>query len=172
MKEAEEPFSAALLQDMAVPLLAKEAPAAYAKLLSTRKDGKVRLSALEKHVFGWTHAEAAGIMARQWNLPEGFAVLIENHLEIQRWVEEASTEPGKLAVAMSALLPPASDSTWTECGRLEECYEKVRPEGGPPMTELLGQVDEEFVDFAPVLKLSAPSKLLVDSYNEVAPSAT
>ena len=48
MKEAEEPFAAALLQDMAVPLLAKEAPRLYVKLLEARDEGKIRLSFLEE----------------------------------------------------------------------------------------------------------------------------
>jgi len=168
MKEAEETFSAALLQDMAIPLLAKEAPAAYIRLLNARQNGKVRLSVLERYVFGWTHAEAGGIMARQWNLPEGFAVLIENHLEIDRWIDQAKAEPGKLAIALSAMLPTTGDPAWTERTQFENYYGKVCPAGGPSLLEILGTIDEEFDIFAPVLKLSTPSKSLVDSYEEVA----
>ena len=75
MENAEEPFAAALLQDMAVPLLAKEVPQAYETLLGARdqSEKKVRLSQLEERAFGWTHAEAAGIAARQWALPDRFA---------------------------------------------------------------------------------------------------
>ena len=168
MKEAEVAFSAALLQDMAVPLLAKEAPEIYVKLLEARDNGRIRLSSIEKHVFGWTHAQAAGIMARQWNLPDGFAVLIENHLEIDRWMREPETEPANLAVAMSALLPTIGDPLWTDCAKFESYYERVRPGGGPTIVELLEQIDQEFADFAPVLKLTLPGKSLVDAYNEVA----
>jgi HD-like signal output (HDOD) protein len=172
MKEAEEAFAAALLQDMAVPLLAKEAPAIYVRLLSARDNGKVRLSLLERQAFGWTHAEAAGMMARQWNLPEGFAVLIENHLEVDPWIQKPQSEPGKLAVAMSAMLPTGTDQTWAECARFEEYYQRVCPPGGPALSELLEQTDEGFADFAPVLKLSKPSKSLVDWYHEAAACAT
>jgi len=84
MQEAEEPFAAALLQDMAVPLLAKEAPELYAKLIRSRDHGTFRLSFLEKKTLGWTHAEAAGIMARQWNLPDGLVQLVEGHTSIDR----------------------------------------------------------------------------------------
>ena len=168
MKGAEEAFSAALLQDMAVPLLAREAPAAYVKLLAARRNGKNRLSALERHVFGWTHAEAGGIMARQWSLPDAFAELIENHLEIDRWIRQPQREPANLAVAMSAILPTTADPIWTDCGRFESYYGEVAPAGGPSVTELLGQIDQEFADFAPALKLSTPSKSLVDAHNEVA----
>jgi HD-like signal output (HDOD) protein len=166
LKEAEEPFAGALLQDMAVPLLAKEEPEAYARLLEARKNGKIRLSALEQAVFGWTHADAAGIMARQWNLPDNFAALVEGHQDIDRWIAQADTAPDNLAVAMSALLPTVTDSTWHEREEFEECYRKVHPSGDPSVPELLAQIDEEFAEFAPVLKIATPTKSLVDSYQE------
>jgi HD-like signal output (HDOD) protein len=172
MDEAEELFSAALLQDMAVPMLAKEAPDAYAKLLEARQRGPVRLSQLEHHVFGWTHAEAGGHLARHWKLPDGFAVLIENHLEIDRWIEQRDSEPGKLAVALSALLPTTRDAFWTDCPQFEACYERVTPEGGPTIAEILGRVDEQFADFAPVLKVSTSGQSLVDAYQQVNVAAT
>jgi HD-like signal output (HDOD) protein len=171
LKEAEEPFAAALLQDMAVPLLAKQAPAAYAKLLIARQDGRVRLSRLERYVFGWTHAEAAGIMARMWKLPEGFAVLIENHLEVDPWIGKPEVEPAKLAVAMSAMLPTTADPGWIDRDRLEACYGSICPAGSPRLLEVLERVDREFAEFAPVLKIANPTKALVDSYGEFSPAA-
>jgi len=171
LKEAEEPFAAALLQDMAVPLLAKEAPEIYVKLLGARDQGRRRLSALERAVFGWTHAEAAGVMARQWNLPDDFAVLVENHLDVDRWMAQPQDEPGNLAVALSSLLPAVSDPSWSECARFEHCCEKVARPGSPSVADMLGAVDREFADFAPVLKLGTPSKSLLDAYQEVAAAA-
>jgi HD-like signal output (HDOD) protein len=170
MRDAEEPFAAALLQDMAVPLLAKEVPAAYAKLFGAQDKAayQVRLSRLEEHVFGWTHAEAAGIMARQWDLPEAFAVLIEDHLDVERWSAHADSEPGKLAVSLSALLPMTPDTAWPEYRAFEKYFDKARPAGGPSIEELLGEVDRQFADFAPLLKIAAPGKTLVDRYHEAA----
>ena len=168
LREAEEPFAAALLQDMAVPLLAKEAPQLYVKLLEARGEGKIRLSFLEEKLFGWTHAEAAGIMARQWNLPDEFALLVENHQEIDRWAAQPTAEPGRLAVALSALLPTLADPVWQECGLFERYYQRVAPAGAPAAVELLAQIDLEFTEFAPVLKLATPAKSLVDCFNEVA----
>ncbi len=172
--EAEEAFAAALLQDMAIPLLAKEVPDAYTTLFGARSnsENRVRLSTLENHVFGWTHAEAAGIMARQWHLPEAFAALIEDHLAVDKLVAKARKEPAKLAVAMSALLPTAGDTTWSECEALEDYYQQASPEGAPAVPELLREVDQEFHEFAPVLKLALPARSLVDCYEEVAASAT
>ncbi|OHB66916.1 MAG: phosphohydrolase [Planctomycetes bacterium RBG_13_63_9] len=166
VKDAEEPFAAALLQDMAVPLLAKELPSVYAQLLETRNGGRIRLSSVENHVFGWNHGEAAGIMARQWNLPEESALLIEGHQTIERWASHTDAEPGRLAVALSALLPSAADTVWHERELLDDYYQKLAPGGAAPLPELLAQTDREFAEFAPVFKVSASNKSLVDSYNE------
>ncbi len=172
MKEAEEPFSAALLQDMAIPLLAKEAPAAYNKLLDSRKDGAVRLSALERRVFGWTHAEAGAMIARQWNLPDEFAVLIEGHLDLEDRLQEAVKEPAMIGVGLSALLPATSDSQWYDAERFIASFEQAVGPSGPTSAEILAQVDDEFTEFAPVLKLASPSKSLVQILEEAtAPSA-
>lgn len=172
LKEAEELFSAALLQDMAVPLLAKVAPDAYARLLGARKQTGIRLSVLERTAFGWTHAEAAGIMARQWNLPDNFAVLIEGHLDDEHSVADRTDRPGHVAVSMSALLPALVDSTWQECELLEGHYNRLCPAGQMPLVDLLSQIDREFTDFAPILKMASPSKSLADSYHEAVATPT
>lgn len=166
LKEVEETFSAALLQDMAVPLLAKEVPQLYVKMLAARDEGKYRLSYLEQKVFGWTHADAGAMMARQWNLPDEFARLIEGHPAVEQWLNQADTDPARLAVAIAALLPPVSDPVWTERGLFEECYTKAAPAGSPTVPELLEAADRMFTEFAPVLKLATPAKSLVECYHE------
>jgi HD-like signal output (HDOD) protein len=172
IKEPEEQFAAALLQDMAVPLLAKENSKSYVELLVARNNGRVRLSHLEKAAFGWTHSEAAGMMARQWNLPEVFADMIESHHEIEEHVANVKANPGKAAVALSALLPSVADPRWCECSQFEKYFLKTTPPGGPSVLEILTQIDELFVSFAPVLKVSNPNKSLVECYQEVTPMAT
>ncbi len=57
MKDCEEVFAAALLQDMAVPLLAKEKPADYLALLDERAKSGRRLSELEQEKFGFQHSK-------------------------------------------------------------------------------------------------------------------
>lgn len=170
VKEAEEPFSAALLQDVALPLLAKGAQQVYEKLLEKRCEAAVRLSELERRVFGWTHAEAGGIICRQWNLPERLAALIENHLEIDRCVTQASDDPGSAAVGLSALLPSAADPTWTERELFERNYERMVPRGGPGVHDLFVEVDRHFSELAPVLRLPLRSQALADLYAESAPA--
>lgn len=167
LKEAEEAFAAALLQDMAVPLLAKALPVDYAALLVARDGGKRRLSELEFERFGWTHAQAAAEMARNWNLPRQFAELVEQHACWDSLAGE-SANPLQSAVTLSSLLPASSDALWVEAPRFEEAYRRLAGEQTPPgLAETLSGIDREFSEFAPVLKLAVPGKLLVDSYHEM-----
>jgi HD-like signal output (HDOD) protein len=168
MKDAEDLFAAALLQDMAVPLLAKELPQQYEELLDGRHAGRARLSDLENERFGWNHATAAGMMARGWSLPEEFAVLIEVHADLDELLSAPEPEPGKVAVGLSALLPSASDPDWTERDRFEEVFSKLRRDNWPETAVLLEQIDNEFQEFAPVLKLAVPGRTLVESYQAAA----
>ena len=113
VKDAEDVFTAALLQDMAIPILARESPSSYVKLLESRKQGQIRLSTLESQAFGWTHAEAAGMIARHWKLPTDLIELIESHTSIEQFADEQGL--AKVTVAMSALLPTVADPAWAEC---------------------------------------------------------
>jgi len=165
LKDAEDLFAGALLQDMAIPLLAKEQPAKYLKMLEARQEGEKRLSDLERAEFGWTHAEAAGYMARHWSLPEEFARLIEAHTQIDHFVETNCSEAGKLAVALSALLPAAQDDQWYEQRKFLNYYGRLVG-ARKPVDELFAQTDREFAEFAPILKLSSPAKPLVEHLSE------
>ncbi len=167
IKEAEEAFSAALLQDMAIPLLAKELPKDYLNLINARRDGKRRLCDLEQEHFGWNHAEAAAKLARTWKMPEAFAMLIESHVHGAQLSPEKPQDLIKIAIGLSALLPSVSDSAWHECAQFDAIYQRVCPAGGPPAAEMLGRIDKEFTDFAPVLRLAQPAKSLVARYEEM-----
>jgi HD-like signal output (HDOD) protein len=166
MKEAEDLFAGALLQDMAIPVLAKELPQRYLQLLAARKEGDARLSDLERAEFGWTHADAAGFMARKWSLPEEFAQLIEAHIKLDEFLANGCKEPGKLAVALSALLPTNHDSRWHDRERFGSAFQKLAAGKGQSAEALFAQVDQEFAEFAPVLKLPAPAKSLVQHWND------
>jgi HD-like signal output (HDOD) protein len=168
--DAEDAFAAALLQDMAVPLLAKEFPSEYLKLLEARRQGE-RLSELERATFGWTHAEIGGQMARKWKLPDETARLIERHTSIEEAVTAQQRKPTEIAVALSSLLPTAGDPNWPERESFQTHFEQVRPKGAQSAAELLAQVDKEFGDFAPVLKIAAPARTLLECFNESQPAA-
>jgi len=157
---AEEVFSAALLQDMAIPLLAKEAPKVYATLLAARVERKARLSAMERKIFGWTHCQAAAMMCSMWNLPQIFSDILTEHEAIDKWSDSVDENPGSFAVAISALLPSNIDEGWDECDLFIKTYEEAQHLGLPAVEEILETIDEEFEEFAPVLKIAIPAKTL------------
>ncbi len=163
LKDSEDLFAAALLQDMAIPLLAKEMTDKYRVLIEGREGGSRRLSDLEKEAFDWNHAEAGGIIARGWSLPESFAELIESHSDIDVYISEPEKNPGKVAVGLSALLPATCDQSWPELDRFASLYQQA-VKNGPGLGEILAQVDKDFEEFAPVLKLATPSITLVELY--------
>jgi len=165
LKDAEDLFAAALLQDMAVPLLAKELAEKYRNLIEAREGGGKRLSELEQETFGWTHAEAGGVIARGWSLPESFAEMIESHIDIDKFVRTADKDAGRFAVALSALLPATCDETWGDAEHFEKVYNRVLKDG-PSIKEAFALVDKDFEEFAPVLKLSTPSVSLADVYDQ------
>jgi HD-like signal output (HDOD) protein len=164
--EAEDLFAAGLLQDMAVPVLAKEMPAVYEQLLTQRQQG-VRLSDLERQMFGWDHAAAGATMARMWSLPESFARLIEHHTALVQLASANSKDYCAIAVALSALTPGVHDETWHDADAMANTYQAVGGAQSKPLTELFKQVDAEFADIAPILKLPTPSRML-STYLEAA----
>jgi HD-like signal output (HDOD) protein len=163
VKDGEDAFVAALLQDMAVPVLAKAYPAEYQQLLEARENGKRRLSDLEREHFGMTHAEAAGHMARHWNLPESTARFVERHTSVSE-LAAGTAEPEQLAVTLSALLPACRDESWPELGSFDDHYRKLLP--AEPAAETLRRVDEDFAEMAPILKIASPKRSLLECYDE------
>ncbi|MGE0609981.1 MAG: HDOD domain-containing protein [Pirellulales bacterium] len=165
-RDAEDAFVGALLQDMALPLLVKEYGDRYQKLFAQRNQGAVRLSDLEQAEFGWTHAAVGGMMARKWNLPESAAQLIERHVDPDILAAGQGSSPAELAVSLSALFPAVNDGSWVDCRLFSDWFQHLCPSGSSGVCEVLSQVDHEFMEFAPVLKVAAPPKTLVESHRE------
>jgi len=163
--DSEDLFAAALLQDMAVPLLAKELPEEYDKLFQSRQSGRTRLSDLEQERFGWNHAEAASSLARRWSLPEEFAELIECHTRFTELLATGAT-PGQAAVSLSALLPAVQDDSWCERDQFVEAFCRLTGSPESQIHPLLADIDKGFQEFAPVLKLGVPACGLADCLNQ------
>lgn len=172
LRDTEEPFAAALLQDMAIPLLAKQLPDAYATFFPARDRGKVRLSTLEFEQFGWTHADAAFQIAEMWNLPSEFAVLMAHHGQWEPLREGQSADPTQLVVTLSSLLPASLDERWVERGEFDTLIEQWCSHCDRTARDLLAAVDDQFIEFAPTLNLAATSRPLVDYYDEDVASTT
>jgi len=162
LPNSEDLFAAALLQDMAIPLLLKELPEQYASLVERRGIERVRLSYLEREVFGWDHAQAAAALCRNWKLPEEFASIIERHTEFG---ELMSAEPRRLdaaCVALASLLPACKDDQWEERDAFVEGLTQILPANSGSILELLQEADKSFDEFAPLMNLPVPERSLVN----------
>ena len=165
LKNAEDLFAGALLQDMAIPLLLKELPVEYESLVQRRATEGRRLSGLEKEMFGWDHAEAAAMLADRWNLPEDFVSLIKQHTHLDDLLGPAGSKPdekqvGAACVALASLLPSCNDEDWDEQSEFQSGYERLSNNGVETLVELFEEIDADNADFAPLLKLPSPKKTL------------
>lgn len=169
LSELEELFCSALLQDMSIPLLARELSREYAELLELREQGPRRLSDLERERFGWTHADASASLARHWRLPERLAELMEQHTFLER-LREGTLDKSAACVACSALLPSAAEEQWVEQESFAEAYQQLT--GSPPASipELFATIDHDYSEFLAVLKL-APAPPLATRFSPAPVSA-
>ena len=157
---SEDLFAAALLQDMAIPLLLKSMPEQYESLITRRATEKVRLSTLEKETFGWDHAQAAAALCRNWRLPEEFAVLIERHPALDELLDGPKLRLDAACVALASLLPSCKDSVWAEESEFLAGVERVSQGKAIDLHLLLSAVDTTFSEFAPMLQVQVPQKTL------------
>ena len=72
-------FTAALLQDMAVPILAHRRIEDYGRVLRHWHNTGGDLSRIEEDEFGWTHADIAQWLCTEWEIPESLATAIGAH---------------------------------------------------------------------------------------------
>lgn len=164
LADAEDLFAAALLQDMAIPLLLKFMPNEYQNLLEQRAAGQLRLSQLERQTFGWDHAEAASQLMRKWHLPEGFAHLVERHTQLDALLDEGECAYSQACVALAALLPDGTDTGWSERDEFQAGFTRLTAGQAGELVSLLEETDAEATEFAPLLKLTLPAKSLAEHF--------
>ena len=166
LSNAEDLFAAALLQDMAIPLLLKALPEQYEGLVERRSKERIRLSSLEKELFGWDHAQAAAALCRNWRLPEEFAILIERHPALDELLDGPTPRIDAACVALASLLPSCRDDQWDDDSEFLNGIERVTQSRTIDLVQLLADVDKSFEEFAPVLKIQVPDKSLSDWLSE------
>lgn len=162
LAEAEDLFTAGLLQDMAIPLLSKELPEQYGRLFEARQQSLARLSDLEQEQFGWNHAEAAAMMARSWSLPDHFAGLLIGHTKLDEYLGAPDASVPGLIIALSAMLPATRDDEWHEREAFLSAFHQIAGEGLEVAGEVFRDVDQGFEEFAPVMKLGIPARPLTE----------
>ena len=76
---ASESFTAALLQDMAVPVLLQQRGGLYADVVNSWHHGQMDLAQLERMSFDWDHALVGAQMGQHWQFPEALIHAIGSH---------------------------------------------------------------------------------------------
>jgi HD-like signal output (HDOD) protein len=97
--QASESFTAALLQDMAIPILSEKMGKTYSDLLLQWHNGAEDLTNLEQSVYAWDHAEVATWICSEWSLPENLALSINGHHGSRKDDEELYCLPTVLMVS-------------------------------------------------------------------------
>ena len=169
LKNSEDLFTAGLLQDMAVPILAREMPEEYAEMLEQCHNNHQRLSELESERFGWNHAEASAILARHWRLPESFADCIRTHNQFDRLVGDSRHESAAI-VALSALLPASVETEWHERAAFKAGYEQLGQGRLPELEVFMAEIDATYESFAPVMRAPKAERPLVDWLEDTPPA--
>ncbi len=103
-----ECFTGALLQDMAIPLLAHARSDQYGPLLEAWHGGEVRLWEAEHQELGFNHAVVAGWMCESWKFPDRLRDTIGAHHDAEH--EADSPDVAAQCVAVVGLLGSASES--------------------------------------------------------------
>jgi len=78
---AAESFTAALLQDMAVPLIANAKGSSYGSMIQQANSDGTHLHALERSEYGWDHGAIGGALCQDWRFPETLSDAIGAHHE-------------------------------------------------------------------------------------------
>ena len=119
--DADEAFTAMLLADLAVPVLLRAWAEPYAPVVDEWKGSGERLSALERRVLGWSHAEAGAWILGRWKLPAPLIDLAGAHvLPPDSLRETGIVEASPLAVALAALAPSVLRPDAARVGRMVE----------------------------------------------------
>ncbi|NNL87284.1 MAG: HDOD domain-containing protein [Myxococcales bacterium] len=93
-------FTAALLQDVAIPLLCAWLGDEYGEVVERWHRGEASLHSLEQSKFGWDHAEVGGAIAEKWGLPSEIQKAIYGHHP-----SPDDPEPAPLPIVLGGLLP-------------------------------------------------------------------
>ena len=134
-------FTAALLQDLAIPLISEGKKPIYKDLLKKwHSDKKTDIETLEREVFGYDHPYIGALIAEEWGLPKYLTHAIAGHHDLS---EQSSAEP---AVRLASLVRYFDEDDGTEC--LLETAEKDYGIGKHMMEEFIPQAFAEAEQFA------------------------
>jgi len=99
-------FTAALLSELAVPLLLCVWKEYYQPIVAEWKSGGRRLSEIEREHFGWDHAQAGAWIVQSWDFPEEMICYIGAHnIAMEKIQEMELQETIVMPLAVASLAP-------------------------------------------------------------------
>lgn len=134
-----ETFTAALLQDMALPLMVELKPDAYPRILATWRDENRDLAELERAEFGWDHAMVGAWMCQEWR----FSSQVMRAIGAHHGVWEETDLP---AVTLVSCLTDGGDDYGQNQLTEAVCERYSIPEDD--VTSLLAECEQQAADLA------------------------
>ena len=140
-----ECFTAGLLQDLALPVLAHGIPDRYGPILNDWHAGSAEhLHRLEQSALGWSHDEVGALICESWEMPKALIERIGAHHD-----DSASDQTLLPSLRLVSLIREALDE-----GHLTEFVEVAKSEYGLPsdqMMTLVREVQDESQELANTL---------------------
>jgi len=150
--QAEEAFTAALLADIALPVLLSVWGEYYEPIIEEWKQSSKRLSEIEREHFGWDHAQAGAWILQSWEFPDEMVCYVGAHnlpWDTIREVELENTIVAPIAVSAisSSVLKPDPERSAGVFGASVEWLSMTRSDFVECMTDVktsLGDILELF----------------------------
>ncbi len=138
---AGQSFTAALLQDMAVPVLADVLRDRYDGVLRASVEDEGDLGGLERSAFGWDHAEVGSWMCEAWSFPDVLTASIAVHHGSE--IPEFEPPPAVRAVALLTDDPAAND-----VDQLVDFVEEAHGLDADEVRSIVERAEEDSFEFA------------------------
>jgi len=136
-----ESFTAALLQDLAVPFISEDKKHIYKDLLKEwHADKEADIDVMERELFGCDHSAIGALVAEKWGLPEYLIHAIAGHHDLS---QQSPAEP---AVRLVSLVRYFDEDDGTE--RLLKTAENDFGIGRNMMKEMISKAFAEAEQFA------------------------
>ncbi len=138
-------FTAALLQDLAIPLISEEKKMVYKDLLiKWHTDTGDDIDVMERECFGYDHPAIGALVAEEWGLPDYLILAIAGHHDLS---EHSSAEP---AVRLVSLIRYFDEDDSTD--RLFKAAEKDFNISRKMMAEMVSEAFAEAEQVAETLR--------------------
>lgn len=166
--DSDEAFTCALLQDMAIPILARNWGNDYADMIQKSNTMQVRLSILERDRMGWNHSDAGAILAQGWGLGDHVSNAVSVHADAL-FQKDHDNKPLTTTeiTALSALLPKVPDRHWFEILVFINGFRQLFGGQLSKLGEILHETDEKCERLTSLINLGPTPKTLSDYWQEI-----